>query len=164
MTSGVGEQYNNAIQAFVVACIAAYKAGYSLTALRLELSTRELKSTDTNRDISLTEQEKDTRLVWISLVYLTLARFSFKSERTPPDVRDELAGTKFADLASGLFRLVDTVCEAAKKGYNLDSFKLELRLKMDPADKELSGAQSSIRSQWSRIVFATVSILPDSMK
>ena len=167
MTSGVGQEYNDAIKAFVVACVAAYKAGYSLTALKFELAANESAITQSNvmgRDVSLTEQEKETRIIWISLVYITLAKFGFVSERTPPPIRNDLKGTKLESLIDGLEGLVVSVCDAAKQGYNLESWKMELNLKKDPSGKEITPGEASIRSQWSRIVFSTVDILPEELK
>lgn len=164
MTSGVGAAYDAAIQAFVVACIAAYKTGYSLTALKFELSANEVRGNVMGKDIRLTEQEKETRMIWLILVYMTLARYGFKSERTPPPVASDLKGTSMEKLVGGLNALVDSVCDAAARGYNLQTFKMELSLMKADGEKPLSGAEASIRSQWTRIVFATVNILPDSLK
>lgn len=161
MTSGVGPEYEEAIQAFVLSCMAAYKAGYSITALKLELSANAGASEYMGRDISLNDQEKETRLIWIALVYLTLTRSTFKPDNPPPPLSKDLQGTKMEPLLPGLSGLVESVCEAAKKGYNLQTFKMELTFKTQQETTQLSSAQANIRSQWSRIVFATVKILPD---
>lgn len=161
MTKGVGREYEEAIQAFVVACVAAYKAGYSITALKLELSANAIDGQYMGRDISLNEQEKETRLIWITLVYLTLGRCGFKSDNPPPPVSKDLKGTKLEPLLVGLSGLVESVCDAAKRGYNLQTFKMELNFKSPEGSSQMSSAQANVRSQWSRIVFATVNILPD---
>lgn len=167
MTMGVGQEYNDAIEAFVVACVVAYKAGYSLTAVKFELAANEpatAQSDAMGRDLTLTEQEKETRMIWISLVYITLARFGFVSERTPPPIRNDLKGTKLESLTDGLEGLVVSICDAAKRGYNLESWKMELNLKKDPSGREITPGEASIRSQWSRIVFTTVNILPEELR
>lgn len=164
MTAGVGPEYDDAIQAFVIACIAAYKAGYSITALKLELAANETQAKYMGRDISLNDQEKETRLVWLALVYLTLAKFNFASDRTPPPVYADLQGSKMDSLIPGLTGLVESVCDAAARGYSLQTFKMELGLKKDTGDKPLSGAEASIRSQWSRIIFATYNLLPENLR
>lgn len=164
MTAGVGPEYDNAIQAFVVACVAAYKAGYSITALKLELAANETTGTYMGKDVSLNEQEKETRLIWIALVYLTLAKYKFTSENTPPAVSSDLQGSKLEALVIGLTGLVESVCDAASKGYTLQTYKMELSMKKGIDDKPISGAEASVRSQWSRIIFATYKILPDSMR
>lgn len=166
MTSGVGKEYSNAILAFVVATIAAYKAGYSINALKLELAANEKTTTEyMGRDVSLNEQEKQTRLIWIILVYLTLSKSKLVPERTVPTVKSELKGTQLEDLLSGLSALVDSVFEAEGKGYSLETFKMELTMQKDVGQNEpITQAQANIRSQWSRIVFATLGLLPDSLK
>lgn len=164
VTRGVGQEYEAAIQEFVVTCLAAYKAGYSITALKLELSANEITAKYMGRDTALNEQEKETRLTWIALVYLTLARYGFSSENKPPAVKDDVKGGSLEKLVPGLQALVGSVCDAADRGYNLQTFKMEESLKRDVGGDPLSSAQASIKSQWSRIVFTTVRILPDSLK
>lgn len=164
MTAGVGPEYEHAIQGFVVSCVAAYKAGYSITALKLELAANELQGTVQGRDVRLDEKEKETRLIWITLVYLTLKRYRFASERYIADIEGDLRGTDLDKILKGLVGLVENVCQAAEKGFDLNTWKMELRLKKNEHDKEISPAEASIRSQWSRIVFATVTILPDGLK
>lgn len=164
MTAGVGPEYDGAIQAFVLACVAAYKAGYSITALKLELAANETQAKHMGRDVTLNDQEKETRLIWIALVYLTLTKYKFNSERTPPPVSADLQGSKMESLVPGLTGLVESVCDAASKGYSLQTFKMELSLKKEASGKAISGPEASIRSQWSRIIFATFNILPDSLR
>lgn len=177
MTSGVGEEYAGAIQAFAVACAAAYKAGYSLTALQLELSTREPSGTVGGRDVRLSENEKETRLIWLGLVYMTLARYGFPSANTPPPAEAELTGARVGPVVSGLAGLVDDVKEAAGRGYTHSSYQMERRLAesagaqgkkadMDAAEgkSKYTPAEQSLRSQWTRIVFATIDLLPDDVK
>lgn len=166
MTSGVGKEYSDAILAFVIATMAAYKAGYSINALKLELSANEKATVGyMGRDVSLNEQEKQTRLIWIILVYLTLAKTKMVTERPVPSIRSELSGTNLEELLSGLIALVDNVFEAEGKGYTLETFKMELAMQKSPGEEnQLTQAQANIRSQWSRIVFATLKILPDNLK
>lgn len=159
VTQGVGQAYEAAIQEFVIACIAAFKAGYSLTALQFELSNNEIQYKNTG----LTEKEKETRLTWITLVYLTLQKVAFKSEKAVPKVRDDLGESNVGKMVNGLTGLVENVVEAARKGFDLQRFKMELSLRSDTASDQLSGAEISIRSQWSRIVFMTVKVLPEEL-
>lgn len=168
ITAGVGPQYEQAILQFVVSCATAYKAGYSLTALRFELMANEENRKVDGVDTRLNEREKETRMVWIALVYITLAKFNFESVNPPPRVESDLKGTKVEGYIGGLRGLTDRVIEAAKSGLTLQTFKLQLSL-TDPvpegnSDPQLVNAQKNMRSQWSRIVFATLGILPDSTK
>lgn len=166
MTAGVGKEYNEAIGAFVIATMAAYKAGYSISALKLELSANEkTNATFMGRDISLNDQEKQTRLIWIALVYLTLSKTKLVSERPVPSIESEFKNTELDKLVSGLNALVQSILEAEAKGYNLDKFKMELTMqKTIGQDDDLTQAQANVRSQWSRIVFATLGILPEHLK
>lgn len=166
MTSGVGQGYEEAIEQFIVACATAYKAGYSLTALKFELATN-----DRMGEFALNATEKDTRMIWMALVYSTLCKFKFESVNPPPPVEYDLKGSKVSAMLSGLGRLVDNCVEAARKGYTLQTFKMELQLKDAPIDEKkdeneirMTNAQKNLRSQWSRIVFATINILPESLK
>lgn len=163
MTRGIGQEYEDAIQGFVLSAIAAYKAGYSITALKFELAANEAAEY-MGRDISLNDQEKETRLIWITLVYLTLSRYRFISERTPPPPAADLKGTSLEKLVPGLSGLVESICDAAQRGYNLQTYKMELNLKVEADAKPSSGAEASIRSQWSRIVFTTYNVLPDTQR
>lgn len=168
MTSGVGEEYDLAIQNFVVASVAAYKAGYSVFALKLELAANERDdvvegSDGVVRDTRLNEQEKETRLCWVALVYLTLARYGFPRD-SGGNVREEFKGTGMEILSEGLAKLVESVASAADRGYDLQKYKMELSLNQDKDSKPLSAAELSIRSQWSRIVFSTINILPDDLR
>jgi len=168
ITAGVGPQYEQAILQFVVSCATAYKAGYSLTALRFELMANEENKKIDGIDTRLNEREKETRMVWIALVYITLAKFNFESVNPPPRVESDVKGTKVEGYISGLRGLTDRVVEAAKSGLTLQTFKLQLSLS-DPVpdekvDPQLVNAQKNMRSQWARIIFCTLNMLPDSTK
>lgn len=157
MTSGISPQYEQAIQSFILAAIAAYKAGYSLTALKFELANNEIKGEYMGRDMSLNDSEKETRLIWIMLVYMTLRFRGFPSERRPPDVGEEVQG-RLKEMAVGLRKLVEDICEAEGKGFSLEGLKMERAL--GGGESGLTPAQASVRSQWSRIVFSTLKLLP----
>ncbi len=139
-----------------------------MTQLRLELAANEKDQEVNGVDTRLNEREKETRLIWIALVYMTLRRFAFESINTPPPVEYDLKGTKLEGFVRGLDGLVDRVVDAAKKGFTLQTFKLQLSLS-DPeipegVDVRLVNAQKNLRSQWSRFVFATINMLPENLK
>lgn len=174
MTTGVGKEYNDAIIAFVLSTMAAFKAGYSLNALKFELKANEnliaSKATEealAGRDVKLNEQEKQTRLIWITLVYLTMTKTKLVPERQMPSIKSELQGTPLEDMLSGLSSLVDGIFEAERKGYNLQTFKMEIAMQSGsgkPEQAQITQAQANIRSQWSRIVFSVLGLLPDTLK
>lgn len=173
LTTGIGKEYDDAITAFIIATMAAYKAGYSVSALKFELSANERVTEYEGVNLALTDDEKQTRLIWISLIYITLASTKMPSERPVPPIRDDLKGTSIESFASGLIALVDSIREAERKGYTLESFKMEIALsqgtadrKTEPTEEEVrrAQAQANIRSQWSRIVFRTLAVLPEELK
>lgn len=136
--------------------------------MRFELSANEVEKNVNGIDTRLNEREKETRLIWISLVYMTLRRFGFESANTPPPVHTELKGTKLEGFVRGLDGLVDRVVDAAKRGFTLQTFKLQLSLS-DPevpegVDVRLVNAQKNLRSQWARFVFTTVNLIPENLK
>ncbi|GAB0490866.1 hypothetical protein MMPV_002104 [Pyropia vietnamensis] len=80
MTIGTGEEYERAIQEFIIGAVSAYKSGYSLAALALELKQNEVRTGDDALDASLrlSDREEATRRVWLLLIYLTLAAKGFE--------------------------------------------------------------------------------------
>lgn len=165
MTAGVGQQYFDAITTFVVATMAAFKSGYSITALKFELAANEKNIQYMGRDVSLNDQEKKMRLIWISLVYITLAHYKFNSERSIPSFRDDAVTTSLDDIASGLISLVDSVVEAERDGHSFQTFKMEIsKVKEVGEEDKISLDQANIRSQWTRIVFTTLGLLPNALK
>jgi hypothetical protein len=149
-TTGADENYIIALKDFVKNTVAAYDAGYSLPALILELGRNEIETGDPNVDktVRLTDQERQTREVWLVLIYLTLDRLNYKSSGLKP--------AKPSDTL-GLGTLVDSTCEALKAGFSLEGLKLELSLR--ETVKPLTPAQLSLRSQWTRIVFLTSEVI-----
>ena len=149
-TTGADQNYVIALKDFVKNAVSAYDAGYSLPALILELSRNEIETGDPNVDktVRLTDQERQTREVWLVLIYLTLDRLNYKPiSVTPSKPEDTL----------GLGKLVDSTCEALKAGFSLEGLKLELSLR--ETAQPLSPAQLSLRSQWTRIVFLTSEVI-----
>jgi hypothetical protein len=151
-TTGADQNYVVALKDFVKNAVFAYDAGYSLPALILELGRNEIETGDPNVDktVRLTDQERQTREVWLVLIYLTLDRLDYKpqSGSLPPPKPDD---------ALGLGKLVESTCEALKAGFSLEGLKLELSLR--ESTQPLSPAQLSLRSQWTRIVFLTSEII-----
>ena len=78
----------------------------------LELSRNEIETGDPNVDktVRLTDQERQTREVWLVLIYLTLDRLDYKPQSglLPPPKPDD---------ALGLGKLVESTCEALKAGF-----------------------------------------------
>eukprot|EP00802_Teleaulax_amphioxeia_P022866 Tamp_23362.p1 GENE.Tamp_23362~~Tamp_23362.p1 ORF type:complete len:291 (+),score=38.38 Tamp_23362:1-873(+) len=156
-TTGADENYSLALKEFVKATIAAFDKGYSLQALILELRRHEIETGDpmVDKTVRLTDQERQTREVWLVLVYLTLHRMSYNPKKgvKPPKPDDVL----------GLQALVESTCEALEAGFSLNGLKLELSLRQSgEAPVPLTPAQLSLRSQWTRIVFLTSEVIASS--
>lgn len=140
--------------------------GYTLTTLKLELAANELEGESPDiQKAQLNDREKETRLIWIVLVFLTLQRYKFDAGEAAvnDDVLSHLRGTQMEELSRGLNSLVESICDAADRGYNLSTYKMEQQLSRSEGDEQPSAATLSIQSQWSRIVFATYSLLPDAL-
>ncbi len=141
-----------ALKDFVTTAVSAYDCGYSLPALILELGRNEIATGDPNVDKTerFTDQERQTREIWLVLIYHTLDRLNYKPQSTA--IRPSKP-----DHALGLDTFVDTTCEALKAGFSLEGFKLELSLRKSL--QPLSPAQLSLWSQWTRIVFLTSEVI-----
>eukprot|EP00741_Cyanophora_paradoxa_P003125 tig00000670_g3034.t1 len=155
--------YVDALQEFIAKGVEAYKRGYNLRALDLELSLAQDDASGLN--YSLAQDEQDMRTVWLSLIFLTAAKVgvSRPSEAVPPS--DELKLSHFVDM----------VIAAFQKGYDLKRLQLEQRFASSggifgaaagPAADAPSGSsaeaqaqknvESAIVSQSMRIVFMTL--------
>eukprot|EP00276_Gloeochaete_wittrockiana_P004073 CAMPEP_0184657770 /NCGR_PEP_ID=MMETSP0308-20130426/21756_1 /TAXON_ID=38269 /ORGANISM="Gloeochaete witrockiana, Strain SAG 46.84" /LENGTH=149 /DNA_ID=CAMNT_0027096025 /DNA_START=295 /DNA_END=744 /DNA_ORIENTATION=- len=129
----------------------AYKKGYSLQTLNLELNLAQ----DDPEAItySLAQEEQDMRTVWLSLVFLTCAKAGVSRPSYAVEPKDD----------HGLSRFVTMVVEAFRKGYDLERLKLEQRLAASSADKDISSPEqqakqnleSAVLSQSMRIVMLT---------
>jgi hypothetical protein len=101
----------------------------------------------------------------VALVWLVLRRYRFDAGNTPTDdVVSYFKDVHLDGMSSGLTNLVENVCDAADRGFDLKSYKLQIQFSRDPSEDPPSAATLSIQSQWSRLVFATHALLPDSLK
>mmetsp|Transcript_6918 Transcript_6918/g.21037 ORF Transcript_6918/g.21037 Transcript_6918/m.21037 type:complete len:261 (-) Transcript_6918:326-1108(-) len=151
LARGVGEQYFMAIQAFILGVMAAYKKGYSIPALQMELSMTKIDvSSDerVNQALELRDNEKKTRYVWIVLIYLALQKIGFPSNVKRVQIPKD-------ELTPALEVLVDKVTDAYKRGFSFEGLKMELTLNRKSDAPELNADAASIRSQWMRIVYIT---------
>jgi hypothetical protein len=74
LTKGVGDEYERAIVDFVVSCVAARKAGYTLQTLMFELNANELTSESPElQNVALNDREKETRNIWYVVSRLVLS-------------------------------------------------------------------------------------------
>ncbi|AGY58381.1 hypothetical protein [Gloeobacter kilaueensis] len=143
---GIGEDYLSALEAFVRAAIGAYRRGYSLERLKLELvASRKLTGNPAlDANLAFSEEELGVRDLWLRLVYLALEMVG-----EPPPGEPLASNDPRAD-ETGVELLVLGVIRAYRDGYTLDSFKFELLLEGRQFDDP---EQAAILSQWMRIVF-----------
>ncbi|OSX76091.1 hypothetical protein BU14_0207s0009 [Porphyra umbilicalis] len=184
MTVGIGAEYEAALQEFIIGAISAYKSGYSLAALNLELKQNEVRTGDAELDatLRLSDRESATRRIWLMLIYLTLGAMAY-APAAGVDAAALLSGAETAavgletlgaeegapppDAAAAVTRfrgLVDDVTAAAAKGYNLDALKLEQSLSLREGEQGLGAAEASIRSQWMRLIFLTARLVSPKAK
>ena len=141
-----------ALKDFVKNAVSAYDAGYSLPALILELGRNEKETGHPNIDKAerFSDQERQTREIWLVLIYRTLDSLNYKPQsaaiRPSPPAHA---------LALGSF--VDGTCAALKAGFSPAALRLELSLR--ESGQPLSPAQLALWSQWTTIVFLTSEVI-----
>lgn len=154
---GVGPEYTHALGEFVVAAIAAYRSGYALSALKLELVDQQLVTGNPELDLTLalTDEEVEVRNLWLRLVYLTLEDVGVEGPAQKCSSDDP------SQDETGIELLVAGVVRAHTQGYTLDTLKLELLLDSTPPQLR-DPQQTVLLSQWMRIVFICLETLKKS--
>jgi hypothetical protein len=148
---GVGADYLDALDKFVRAVVVAYRSGYDIDRLKLELlaNRRLTGNTEVDKSLALNEEELSVRDLWLRLVYLTL-----EAVKEPgPETRISLENPSEDD--TGVQLLVNAVIRAFNNGYTLESFKLEMILDGARVDDP---QQASLLSQWMRIIFIALQV------
>jgi hypothetical protein len=140
-TQGVSPEYLRALRQFTQTASETYGLGFTLPALNLELLAMQTSTGDAALDAILTldDQEIRIRRHWLHLIYLTLDRVTGQALVEEPDLQE-------------LAQLVEGVYVAYEQGHTLDTLKLELRLDTPTRSPE----ESSILSQWMRLIFLTL--------
>eukprot|EP00274_Cyanoptyche_gloeocystis_P001607 CAMPEP_0196663612 /NCGR_PEP_ID=MMETSP1086-20130531/53547_1 /TAXON_ID=77921 /ORGANISM="Cyanoptyche gloeocystis , Strain SAG4.97" /LENGTH=198 /DNA_ID=CAMNT_0041999501 /DNA_START=254 /DNA_END=850 /DNA_ORIENTATION=+ len=154
-SSGISDGYIESLQDFLRAVIAAFLRGYSLQALQFELASNEITTGNAQLDerIRLSAEEKQVRTVWLTLAYMTLNAVGYRPRDIPEWVRPAVDDTK------GLESLVMGVMDAHRRGYSLESLKLEQTLLLRDGESALPESEAAVRSQWMRIVFLTLDLI-----
>eukprot|EP00184_Porphyridium_aerugineum_P007833 CAMPEP_0184692640 /NCGR_PEP_ID=MMETSP0313-20130426/1035_1 /TAXON_ID=2792 /ORGANISM="Porphyridium aerugineum, Strain SAG 1380-2" /LENGTH=216 /DNA_ID=CAMNT_0027150483 /DNA_START=182 /DNA_END=832 /DNA_ORIENTATION=+ len=176
LSSGLGTEYENAIKDFITFAIGAYEKGYTLPGFLLELSHSSTFRKNAEKlglsqeqvsKASLSEADQKAREYWLTLVFSTLAYMRHMPPNPPPAPPSDPLGFQ---------NMVRYVVEQRKKGFSLEGMKLEQRLSnsldsgINPdraqafKESNLTPAQSSIRSQWMRIVFLTADVIDQRKK
>ncbi len=148
---GVGADYLDALDKFVRSVVVAYRSGYSVDRLKLELlaNRRLTGNAEVDKSLALNEEEVSVRDLWLRLVYLTLEGIGEPSSQT----RISLDNPSEDD--TGVQLLVNGVIRAFNNGYTLESFKLEMLFDGARVDDP---QQSALLSQWMRIIFITLQV------
>lgn len=135
--------YATALKDFCRVSLDAYRSGFSLQALQLELSTH---SSCLQRD------ELELRSVWLTLVYKTLRQIGFPARQILPDAPDKLDD------------FVKNIVAAVRAGYDIKRIQLEQSLSQGPNDKPRSVLESAVLGQSTRLVVTTISTAEDVLK
>ena len=154
-----GVPYVNALKAFIAATAEAYRRGYSLEALDVEVrrASSETRTRDGRPVVqrSLQSDEVELRSIWLTLVYKALRYIDYPRERLPPDVDaagmaagrppspSNTAATRITTRAASgatrtatefrfpdpFDRFVKSIVDAARAGYDLARIKLEQQIR-----------------------------------
>ncbi|KAK4534365.1 hypothetical protein CDCA_CDCA01G0390 [Cyanidium caldarium] len=154
-----GVPYVNALKAFIAATAEAYRRGYSLEALDVEVrrASSETRTRDGRPVVQrpLQSDEVELRTIWLTLVYKALRYIDYPRERLPPDVdaagmaagrppspsntaatpittRTTAGATRTATefrFPDPFDRFVKSIVDAARAGYDLARIKLEQQIR-----------------------------------
>jgi len=143
---GVQAGYVAALTTFIQAASTAYRQGYTLEALNLELTADQKRTGNPQIDelILLNDDEVQIRSTWLVLVYMTLDRTRPRNLDQPPLERE------------GLNDLVNGVIESHQRGYTIETLKFELMF--ETSGTQRTPGEVAIFSQWMRIVFLTLAL------
>mmetsp|Transcript_7354 Transcript_7354/g.22416 ORF Transcript_7354/g.22416 Transcript_7354/m.22416 type:complete len:185 (+) Transcript_7354:31-585(+) len=133
--------YPEAIAEFVGAVVKAYKQGYSMTALQMEMQM------DKSRELQADEVE--LRTIYVTLVYKTLIVLGVRQDPGTPKVESQ----------PGPFdSFIQQIVEATKRGYDLNRIRLQLNLS---STGNRDPVESAILQQGSRLAFETAMYVRD---
>ncbi|KAK9817217.1 hypothetical protein WJX72_011205 [[Myrmecia] bisecta] len=146
-----GVPYTDALQSFVQAGVAAYRSGYSIASINLQLQMARntgVAAIDTAlQGRQLQQDEIDLRSGWLATVYIALDAIKFPAEDSP--------GQLGLDQRLDIF--ARNVVNLAGKGYDMKRVKLQEVLDMDPiTGPPRTPLESAVLSQAIRIVFMTL--------
>ncbi|BAM83172.1 hypothetical protein CYME_CMT178C [Cyanidioschyzon merolae strain 10D] len=177
-----GVPYVAALRSFIASTVRAYRLGYSLDALEIELRRVGAESLRSgNRSASgelprpLEADEVELRTIWLTLVFKVLRYVNFPRDRMPPEAPSEQSSrnraiTEEFRVPDQFDRFVQSIVDAARAGYDLARIRLEqqLQLKSMPqapgtsigtSTSQRSPLESAILNQSTRLVLLTVEIV-----
>lgn len=146
--------YADQLSDFSREVLQAYKRGFSLTALQLEMG-----GADTTAVLGrpLQSDEVELRSVWLALAYKTMRYLGLG----PGDQMGEPSATGESSSAFDRDRLDDFVqgiCIAAEKGYDQKRIQLEQSLNPSSSSSSNTALENAILQQSIRIVLTTIAV------
>lgn len=148
-----GKPYVESLKNFVQAAVQAYRSGYSLQALQMEMASMS----DGGRNFSflprpLREDEVELRSMWVSLVYKTARAAGEPSGDSTP------SGSSLSFDAFDGF--VKKIVAAVRAGSNFEKIKLEQALAGTGSDgPSRTPEEAAILLQSTRLVVLTMEFL-----
>jgi hypothetical protein len=140
--------YSAQVARFCREALNAYRTGYSLVALQLEMSGA---STGIGR--ALASDEVELRSVWLSLVYKTLRQIRF------PSASSEQSAEPGRFDRDRLDDFVNNIVTAVRKGYDMKRIQLEQALTVsDGKERPRTPLESAILNQSTRIIIITLRV------
>lgn len=139
--------YAIALREFCDTALAAYREGYSLQALQMELSTSGASAQAMR---ALQHDEVELRSVWLSLVYKTLRVLRYPAKRRVETEED------------GMDEFVGNIVNAVKMGYDMKRIQLEQSLSQK--EKPRTTLESAILGQSTRLVVTTISAATEDLE
>lgn len=140
--------YATALREFCDTALAAYREGYSLQALQMELATSGASAQALR---ALQSDEVELRAVWLSLVYKTLRVLGYPAKRSVE-----------AEGKDGMDEFVGNIVNAVRMGYDIKRIQLEQSLSQ--RDKPRTTLESAILGQSTRLVVTTISAANEDMQ
>ncbi|KAK4529475.1 hypothetical protein CCYA_CCYA01G0332 [Cyanidiococcus yangmingshanensis] len=177
-----GVPYVAALRSFIAATVRAYRLGYSLDALEIELRRVSAESVRLgNPNISgesprpLEADEVELRTIWLTLVFKVLRYVNFPRDCMPPEAPTEVSNRSRAiseefRVPDQFDRFVQSIVDAARAGYDLARIRLEQQLQIRSMPNSLGSAvgastnqrsplEAAILNQSTRLVLLTVEIV-----
>jgi len=145
--------YEECLKDFIRAVLAAYRKGFSLTALQFELQAE--RDAGTHR---LAQDELELRTLWTSLIFKTLRKMNVR--------RDQAGGEELVAVPDAFDSFVAGIISAVKSGYDLARIQLEQSVANNSntdnaSDQGRRNFEAAVLRQSTRIVYNTVAVISD---
>lgn len=158
--------YTAALHDFCSTALDAYRRGYSLTALDLELAATSTASAVDGRP--LLRDEVELRSVWLSLVFKTLRHIGFPTLSSSSSATEDNDAMEANKSRSGFLPpdrmdvFVGNIVRAVRDGYDMNRIRLEQSMFND--DRPRTELESAILGQSTRLVITTITAADDALR